>query len=106
LALAREGKLQEAVSYFQKSLQMAPTASSYNNLGLALDQLNRRQEATQNFRLALQLDPNLAMAHFNLARCLEAGRDYAGARQHYGEAFRLNPRDTEAAQSLERLKSR
>ena len=52
------------------------------NLAVLLEDLNREPEAIQSYREALTLDPELADAHFNLARLYERARDPKASLRH------------------------
>jgi len=62
-----------------------------NNRGVAaLEQFDYNAAATA-FRDALQLNPALGIAHFNLSLALFYNQDFAGAAREAGEAARLLP---------------
>ncbi len=64
-ALQSQGK--EALSALQKATELLPDdADAYNNLGNALRELERLNEAEASFRRALALKPDFAEAYFNL----------------------------------------
>jgi tetratricopeptide (TPR) repeat protein len=52
------------------------------NLAVLLEDLNREPEAILAYREALALDPELADAHFNLARLYERARDPKSSLRH------------------------
>ncbi len=52
------------------------------NLAVLLEDLNREPEAILAYREALALDPQLADAHFNLARLYERARDPKASLRH------------------------
>jgi tetratricopeptide (TPR) repeat protein len=52
------------------------------NLAVLLEDLDREPEAIQCYREALTLDPELADAHFNLARLYERARDPKASLRH------------------------
>ena len=52
------------------------------NLAVLLEDLNREAEAIAAYREALALDPQLADAHFNLARLYERAKDPMGSLRH------------------------
>lgn len=59
--------------------------------GNRLFRMNRFAEARAQYEAALSAQPNLAEAHYNLARSLDYLGDPAGARSHYLEAANLAP---------------
>jgi spermidine synthase len=68
VALAAEGKFDEAVQEFREELRRDPnSAESHNDLGMALDSLGKLDEATEQFQQALALRPDFAEARHNLA---------------------------------------
>ena len=74
-ALGLEGKYDEAVSAFQKALQLNPRDYLAEfNLGLSFVHQNRRDEAKTHFQAALRLQP-----------------DYPAARQALSELDRPAP---------------
>ena len=67
------GRLDEAIDLFHRSLERDPvSASTYNNLGLALFAADRWPDAEQAYRRALELAPQRAVSHNNLALTLLA----------------------------------
>ncbi len=71
LALAAEGRIDEAMAHYRKVLESRPDdALTHNNLGNALAGLGRFDEAATHYRHALKVQPNLATAHNNLGGVL------------------------------------
>jgi tetratricopeptide (TPR) repeat protein len=97
LALARSGRLQEAVGHWEQALRIKPDyVDAHNNLGVALDQAGRIPEAMEHLEQALRIKPDSAEAHYNLGKALaEAGR-VPEAIAHYEQALRLKPDYAEA----------
>ncbi|MGO4396602.1 tetratricopeptide repeat protein [Variovorax sp. M-6] len=61
------GDCDKAVRVFSKGIEHRPDEPLlYFNRAVALEDLNRFEEALASYDLALQLDPNLADAHFNV----------------------------------------
>lgn len=73
------GRLAEAEKIYRQASE--PDATLLFNLAVLLEDFGRQDEAMQVYRQALQLEPDLADAHFNLARLHEL----AGNRR---ESFR------------------
>jgi tetratricopeptide (TPR) repeat protein len=67
----------------------AGSALLHFNRGVALDHLERCEEAAASYERSLQLDPELADAHFNLARLRQQAGDERGALRHYNAYRRL-----------------
>jgi tetratricopeptide (TPR) repeat protein len=59
------------------------------NFAVLADDLGRTDEAIAHYRAALALDPNLADAHYNLARLHEARGEAQQAIRHFGRYRRL-----------------
>ena len=67
--LCESGDCHEAVRVFSKGIEHRPEEPLlYFNRAVALEDLNRFEEALASYDLALQIDPNLADAHFNAGR--------------------------------------
>ena len=92
--LQRQGKFNEAVSHFQKTLQGNPTyAEAHNNLGVILLSQGKLDKAAGHFRQALQLKPNFTEAYNNLAWILAAYPD--SELHHPSQAIQLAERAAE-----------
>jgi Flp pilus assembly protein TadD len=64
-------------------------AKLFNFLGIAYSRTSRQQQAIEAYQKALQVDPQLAEAHLNLAYAYEQIHKPLPARQEYREACRL-----------------
>ncbi len=103
LVLARQGRIAEALPYFERAAAREPWSSvAHHNLGMALAALERRPEAKTHFLRAVEIDPKMAAAHFRLAEVFEAEGNRPLARQHFLKAWELNPQDAEAQAGAER----
>jgi tetratricopeptide (TPR) repeat protein len=82
---------------YQNAVENNPNSwLAHNNLGDALAQANRPQEAILQFEKTLALQPDSALAHNNLAmRLAEVGR-LQEAIDHYQQALRLKPKYADA----------
>lgn len=67
----------------------AGSALLHFNRGVALDHLDRLDEAASSYERSLELDPALADAHFNLAQLHRQAGDERGALRHYNAYRRL-----------------
>jgi tetratricopeptide (TPR) repeat protein len=94
VALARQGKPDEALKQYAHALQLDPnSASAHYDIGILLIQERREEEAIDHFRQAVQLDPGLVTAHFQLANLLmRKGKD-ADAEREYEAVVSVDPQN-------------
>ncbi|MSR67754.1 tetratricopeptide repeat protein [Candidatus Peribacteria bacterium] len=79
-------------------------AIALNNLGARLINEKKWQQAIEVLSEAAVLNPIVSDIYFNLGVCFEQMGKRKEARSAFLEAVRLNPKDTEALQKLNRLK--
>ncbi len=92
IALAAQGKTDQAITQYDEALRLKPGyADAHNNLGLALEAQGKVDQAMAQYAEALRLNPDLAGAHNNLGLALAAQGKLDQAVSHYAEALRLNP---------------
>lgn len=92
VALEGQGKFEEAVACYRKTLQIDPRlAEIHFNLGVALANLGKSDEAIASYKRAIALKPNLAVAHFNLGIALQSQGRLEEAIASYREAIQLEP---------------
>jgi len=80
-----------------------PSAPGHYNLGLALQQLGRREAAEKALLRAQQLAPQDAATHYALAVFYAQGGQRALALQWAEKLQTLNPEDPQVRQFVERL---
>ena len=87
---ATAGRYAELVRLCDAALQhCAGSALLHFNRAVALDQLQRLDEAAASYERSLALDPTLADAHYNLAQLHKEAGDERGALRHYSAYRRL-----------------
>ena len=100
-ALAREGRLPEAIGHYEQALRLKPEfAEAHYNLGLALQQTGKIQEAISHFEQALRFRPDFVDPHFNLGIALLQSDRVQEAIAHLETSVRANPASAEARFSL------
>jgi tetratricopeptide (TPR) repeat protein len=87
---AEAGRHAELARLSDEALRHCPqSALLHFNRGVALDHLEQLAEAAASYERALELDPQLADAHFNLAQLHQQAGDERGALRHYSAYRRL-----------------
>jgi tetratricopeptide (TPR) repeat protein len=90
IALAAEGRLEEAEANFRAVVRLRPDdAAAHNHLGAVLAALGRTDEAIAAYAQALRLRPELAAAHANRAELLRQQGRFTEALDAFGQASRL-----------------
>ncbi len=101
VALAKEGKLNEAIRHYSEALRIKQNyALAHNNLGVALRLQGRLDEAIRHHSEALRIKPDFAKAHNNLGIALSRQGKMKEAIDHYSEALRIDPNYSEAHNNL------
>jgi tetratricopeptide (TPR) repeat protein len=81
--LQETGELNRAEVEYRRVLASVDHALAAYNLGVVLEDQQRYRDAIQAYARALAADPNLAEAHFNLARLYEKVGDQRAAIRHF-----------------------
>jgi protein O-mannosyl-transferase len=106
LALARQGKLADALPSFYQALELLPNdADVRTNLGLALLHQGKIEEAIGQLNEALRLNPNSAEAHNNMGLALLAQGKAQQSIVHFSTALRLKPQMALAQENLKRAQA-
>jgi Tfp pilus assembly protein PilF len=91
-ALARQGRLDDAVVEFSEALRLLPRyPDAQYNLGVALMRRGQTDKAIGHYVAALRLDPDSPNAHTNLGLALLGQGKNEEAIAHLEEALRLRP---------------
>jgi len=94
--LTRTGQSAEAVGVLRRLLATDPrltATAAHVNLGNALQDLDRFEEAAAHYREALRLDPSIAFVWSNLGNALRKLGRLEQAVAHYERAYRMEPDD-------------
>jgi predicted negative regulator of RcsB-dependent stress response len=91
-AAARQGRLDEARTAYQRALATSPdSAFLHRELGQVERRAGNADRALEHLRHATELDPNDAMAFVETAELLEARGDDSGAEDAYRKANAIDP---------------
>lgn len=96
------GQLGDAFKTATYLLEVAPDATAYNLMGHIYLDSERRADAEQYFRKALEFDPEHAGAHNNLGLVYEYSRP-GDAREAFLTALKIDPTFEEAKYNLKEL---
>src|SRR5205823_3447801 len=101
LALARHGKLAEAVEHYEAALRLEPGYVDADYAwGNALARQGKLAEAVEHYEAALRVKPDHANAHTNAGAALVGQGKLAEAIEHYQQALRAKPDHADAHTNL------
>ncbi|HUB67860.1 MAG TPA: tetratricopeptide repeat protein [Candidatus Methylacidiphilales bacterium] len=101
LALGRAGRLDEAISVYQKALTLNSNfPDSHNNLAWTLLQKGELDGAITQCQRALEIDPHYADAHENLGVALFKKGDVEHALAQFQQAAQLDPGNNQDRENL------
>ena len=101
LALADQGKLDEAIQQYDQALQLNPTSAyAHNNKGNVLLKHGKLPEAIQQFEWALQLNPNYPEPCYNMGIALADEGKLDEAIRYYEKALQIKPDYADAHHNL------
>jgi tetratricopeptide (TPR) repeat protein len=107
LTAGRNHVYRSAAAMWQDVLATVPnSARAQNNLGVALADEGRFEEAMPHYEAAMRLRPGDADAYFNSARALQLRGRLSEAAGRYEQVLRINPEDQEAQFQLSTLQRR
>jgi Flp pilus assembly protein TadD len=90
------GQLVKAIDMYQRAIDLnAQDASSHNNLGLALKDMDLLDDAEGQLRAAIQLKPEDANYHYNLGIVLMRKSNLVQAEPELQKAIEVKPKDSE-----------
>jgi tetratricopeptide (TPR) repeat protein len=102
--LAKEGKLDEAMQYYQTALRYQPAfPEAHFFLGNALDEQGKLDEAVAEYQKALWFRPTQEQTHIFMGIALAKQKKYDEAMAHYNAALKLNPDSAVAQNNLARI---
>ncbi|MGZ6291132.1 MAG: tetratricopeptide repeat protein [Syntrophales bacterium] len=95
---------QNSITLFEHAIQVTDNNYlAHNNLGVALSDAGKKEEAMAHYREAIRIKPSYENAYFNLGNNLSAQGRTDDAVLYYQEALRLRPNYAKAHNNLARL---
>ena len=83
---------EKAIVCFEKIIEINPEyAKAYNNWGIVLKDLNRKEEAIEKYKKATEINPELAEAYNNWGNVLDDLNRKEEAIEKYKKATEINP---------------
>jgi protein O-mannosyl-transferase len=102
--LAKEGKLDKAMEYYQTALRYTPNfPEAHFFLGNALDEQGKLDEAVAEYQKSLWFRPTQEQTHIFMGIALAKQKKYDEAIVHYTAALKLNPDSAVAENNLARI---
>jgi tetratricopeptide (TPR) repeat protein len=102
--LAKEHKLDEAMSHYRRALSYQPAyPEAHFFMGYALDEQGKFDEAIAEYQQALWFRPTQEQTHIFMAIALGKQKKYSEATEHYSAALKLNPDSAVAHNNLARI---
>jgi Tfp pilus assembly protein PilF len=99
--LLQNGRTDEAITHFQRALQIRPEdAAAHNNLGAIFLKADKVADAIAEFQAALQIEPKYAAARANLGGALLQTGHVDEAIKDYEMALQIQPDDLAAHVNL------
>lgn len=96
LASANAGNYDQAIKYNQKSVEIEPTFTAYNNLALIYANRGFYQQSIDAYQKALALNPQSFRAWYQLGLVQSANVKFEDAVKSFQKAVEINPQFTDA----------
>jgi arylsulfatase A-like enzyme/predicted negative regulator of RcsB-dependent stress response len=104
ICYARLGRLDEAVTNFERTLELAPDSDRVHAaLGATLMMQKKFDRAITSLSTSLKINPNSALVHYNMGESLRQIGKTDEARTQYLESLKLNPNFAPARKALSSL---
>jgi tetratricopeptide (TPR) repeat protein len=101
LTWQQTGVYHDLVTLYTATLAKNPGCwMAHYNLGIALNDQGKTDEAIAHYQRAIKLRPSYAEAHYNLGRLLAQKGQLGDAVTHYEKALEINSADAEARNNL------
>jgi tetratricopeptide (TPR) repeat protein len=100
-ALARRGRLDEAIAHYQKSLEIEPRYVAANgSLGDCFAAQGNFDEAIRHYQVVLQMNPHDVQGHIQLGNVLSRQGRPRAAEGYFRQALQREPANAEACLGL------
>lgn len=104
LAIRRNTDWHDPIRFYNQILTYNQTSYRiYNNLGMAYADAGRREDAETNYKKAIALDSEVAVAYHNLGNSRRDNGDWKQAASYYEQALSRDPRFVFSSTALAQL---
>jgi len=94
LKLTDDHKFHEAIDVYSKAIDLIPQFfEAIDNRAFCKMDMALWQDAIDDFRLSLQVNPDTMLAEFSIGECYFQMKDYPNARHHFQTAHNIAPED-------------
>ncbi|MDL2327347.1 tetratricopeptide repeat protein [Ruminococcaceae bacterium OttesenSCG-928-A11] len=91
MIFAKQGNYEDAIECFEIAQSLAPSASSFHNVGLVHMDVGDYDKAVLAMRQAMEMEENVAFRHISYAQALEKIGDKKGMMKELERAVELEP---------------
>ncbi len=91
MALTRQKKPAAALPFLTRSVKIAKNRDTYFELGIALNHVNKFDEAINNYKCCINEDPNYAPAYHHIGLIFEKVKDYKTSELYLKKAYSIKP---------------
>ena len=103
-ALAKEGKIEQAIWHYSEALKSMPDCFEIqNNMGIALAKIGQFEKAIHHFKKTISLAPDSAESYYNLANTYAYSGDLDKAITLYIKVLKMDPTHIRAQKNLEKV---
>ncbi|MBL0374841.1 tetratricopeptide repeat protein [Rhizobium sp. KVB221] len=95
IGLRRIGKIDEAIGYLTRAIEIKPTAEAHLSLGNIYRDECRFDEARENYRAAIAINPKMSKAHRGMGNLMRDMHRPMAALESFAVARSLDPDDAD-----------
>ena len=96
-----DGLFEKAIATCKEIIKNQPEAEAYQIIGQVFQGKNQVNNAINNYRQALKINPNLSIAHYSIGKALAAQKNWHEAISYYRQALHLLQLNLDTQTSIE-----
>ncbi len=99
--IKRNQDWKDPFTFYSKTVKASPESfRAHLNLGVALAEQGRLDEAVSHYLTALKINPEYAMAYYKIGNAMMIRERLEDAVKHYAKSLQLNPNDAHAHNNM------